>query len=153
MKIATVADAAGNGPQASGDLALNRSTTPSYDTDASWQTEVEISRGREVDGVTIVDVAGRATLGKGYGQLPKTVKNIVGSGQRKILLDLGGVRFIDSYGLNDLVSSYTNAASRGAELKLVNVPERVRYLLQLTKLDSVFESFGEERAAVLSFSA
>ena len=173
MKIVTDADTAGNAPQARGDLALNRSTTSSYGTDASWQTEVanrgrtvatpgsgnkeigsviEIGRRREVDGVTIVDVAGRATLGKGYGQLPKTVKNIVSSGQRKILLDLGGVSYIDSYGLKDLVSSYTNAASRGAELKLVNVPERVRYLLQLTKLDSVFDTFGEERAAILSFS-
>ena len=114
---------------------------------------IEIDSSREVDGVTIVDVAGRATLGKGYGQLPKAIQNIVRRGQRRVLLDLGGVSFIDSYGLNDLVSSYTSAAGRGAELKLVNVPQRVRYLLQLTRLDSVFDTFEEERAAVLSFAA
>ncbi len=121
--------------------------------DKEMGSAIEIDSSREVDGVTIVDVAGRATLGKGYGQLPKTVKNIASRGQRRVLLDLGGVSFIDSYGLNDLVSSYTSATSRGAELKLVNVPERVKYLLQLTRLDSVFDTFEEERAAVLSFSA
>ncbi len=174
MKIASGAGDAENSARAIGDPASNRSTTSSHGTHASWQTEVanngrtmatlgsddkemgsaiEIDSSREVDGVTIVDVAGRATLGKGYGQPPKTVKNIASRGQKRVLLDLGGVSFIDSYGLNDLVSSYTSATSRGAELRLVNVPERVKYLLQLTRLDSVFDTFEEERAAVLSFSA
>jgi anti-sigma B factor antagonist len=113
---------------------------------------IEIGRTRQVDGVAVVDVAGRATLGQGYGRLPRTVKNIVDAGQKRILLNLGGVTYVDSYGLNDLVSSYVSATDRGAELKLVNVPERVRYVLQLTKLDSVFDTFEEEAAAVLSFS-
>jgi anti-anti-sigma factor len=62
------------------------------------------------------------------------------------------VTYVDSYGLNDLVSSHLAAADSGAELKLVNVPEKVKYLLHLTKLDKVFDVFKEEAAAVLSFS-
>ena len=152
---------------------MNSPTTSTCGADPSWQTEIanlgrnvaasgfkheevraaiEIGRTREVDGVAIVDVAGRATLGRGYGRLPESVKNVVSSSRKKILLDLGGVTYVDSYGLNDLVSSYVAAAERGAELKLVNVPEKVKFLLQLTKLDKVFDVFEEETAAVLSFS-
>ena len=152
---------------------MNSSTMSSRGTDKSWQAEIanlgqnvatlgfgnkdvrreiEIGGTREVDGVTIVDVSGRVTFGRSYGRLPATVGSIVGGSRKKIILDLSGVTSVDSYGLNDLVSSHLAAADSGAELKLVNVPDKVRYLLQLTKLDKVLDVFEEEAAAVLSFS-
>ena len=152
---------------------MNSSTMSTCGTDAPWQAEIanlgqnvatlglrdkdgrreiEIGGTRDVDGVTIVDVAGRVIFGQSYGRLPTTVKSIVSGSRKKIILDLSGVTYVDSYGLNDLVSSHLVAADCGAELKLVNVPEKVKYLLHLTKLDKVFDVFEEKAAAVLSFS-
>ena len=108
---------------------------------------------REVDGVTVVDLSGRITLGDtSSGKLRDSVKEILESGSKKILLNLGDVSYIDSSGLGVLVSTYTTASTQGAKVKLLNVQKKVKDLLQITKLYTVFDSFENEADAVLSFS-
>jgi anti-sigma B factor antagonist len=99
----------------------------------------------------VVDLSGRITLGEGSGKLRDTVREILGKGQKKIVLNLGDVGYIDSSGLGELVSSYTTAANQGAKVKLVNLQQKVSDLLQITKLYTVFETFESEPEALLSF--
>ena len=108
---------------------------------------------REVDGVTIVDLSGRITLGdESSGKLRKTVQDILAQGKKKILLNLGETSYIDSSGLGELVSSYTTASNQGAKVKLLNLQKKVQDLLQITKLYTVFDTFENEADAILSFS-
>ncbi len=107
---------------------------------------------REKDGVTIVDLSGRITLGEDCEKLRDTVRESLSKGQKKILLNLGDVGYIDSSGLGQLVSSYATASKQGATVKLVNVGQKVHGLLEITKLHTVFDIFKSEIAAVLSFS-
>jgi anti-sigma B factor antagonist len=107
---------------------------------------------REVNGVVIVDLSGRITLGEASGKLRDTVRDLLSKGNKKILLNLGDVTYIDSSGLGELVSSYTTAANQGAKVKLLNVQKKVDDLLQITKLYTVFDSFTEESKAVSSYS-
>ncbi len=107
---------------------------------------------REKDGVTIVDLSGRITLGEASETLRDTVRESLSKGQKKILLNLGDVGHIDSSGLGWLVSSYATASKQGATVKLVNVGQNVNDLLLITKLYTVFEVFENETEAVLSFS-
>ena len=106
---------------------------------------------REVNGVVIVDLSGRITLGEASGKLRDTVRDLLGKGNKKILLNLGDVTYIDSSGLGELVSSYTTAANQGAKVKLLNVQKKVDDLLQITKLYTVFDSFTDESKAVASY--
>ena len=107
---------------------------------------------REVSDVTVVDLSGRITIGEGSGVLRDTVRDILGNGQKNIVLNLGDVSYIDSAGLGELVASYTTAASQGAKVKLLSVQKKVSNLLQITKLYTVFDAFKDEAAAILSFS-
>jgi anti-sigma B factor antagonist len=107
---------------------------------------------REVNGVVIVDLSGRITLGEASGKLRDTVRDLLSKGNKKILLNLGDVTYIDSSGLGELVSSYTTAANQGAKVKLLNVQKKVDDLLQITKLYTVFDSFTEESKAVSSYA-
>jgi anti-sigma B factor antagonist len=106
---------------------------------------------RQVDGVSIVDCSGRITLGEGSVVLRDTVKDLLGKGQKKILLNLGDVNYIDSSGIGELVSAYTTAKNQGGELKLLKLTKKVHDLLQITKLYTVFEVKDDEAAAVKSF--
>ena len=87
---------------------------------------------REVDGVTILDLSGKITLGKESGALRDTVIELLGKGSNKILLNLGDVSYIDSSGLGELVSAYTAVKNAGGELKLLNLTSKVRDLLVIT---------------------
>ncbi len=107
---------------------------------------------REKDGVTIVDLSGQITLGEASEKLRDTVRESLSKGQKKILLNLGDVGYIDSSGLGQLVSSYATASKQEATVKLVNVGQKFKDLLQITKLYTVFDIFGNETEAVLSFS-
>ncbi len=108
---------------------------------------------REVDGVTIIDLSGRITLGdESSGKLRKTVQDVLAQGKKKILLYLGDTSYIDSSGLGELVSTYTTASNQGAKVKLLNVQKKVQDLLQNTKLYTVFDTFENEADAILSFS-
>ena len=89
---------------------------------------------RQVDGVTIVDCSGRITLGEGSITLRDTVSQLLTKGQKKILLNLGDVNYIDSSGIGELVSAFTTVRKQGGELKLLNLTKKVHDLLQITKL-------------------
>ena len=106
---------------------------------------------RQVDGVYIVDCSGRITLGEGSIVLRDTVKDLLGKGQKKILLNLGDVNYIDSSGIGELVSAYTTVRNQGGELKLLNLTKKVHDLLQITKLYTVFDVKDDETAAVKAF--
>lgn len=106
---------------------------------------------REVDGVTVLDLSGRITLGEGSVQLRDAIRDLIGKGQKNILLNLGEVNYIDSSGLGELVSAYTTARNQDAKLKLLNLTKKVHDLLQLTKLYTVFDTYDDEASAVGSF--
>lgn len=106
---------------------------------------------RQVNGVTVVDMSGRITLGEGSVILRDTVRDLLGKGQKKILLNLGDVTYIDSSGIGELVSAFTSVRNQGGELKLLNLTKKVHDLLQITKLYTVFDIKDDETAAVGSF--
>ena len=110
------------------------------------------SSTRQVDGVTIVDLSGRITLGEGSIILRDTVRDLIGKGNKKILLNLGDVNYIDSSGIGELVSAFTTVRNQGGELKLLNLTKKVHDLLQITKLYTVFDVKDDETAAVRSFT-
>ena len=107
---------------------------------------------RQVDGVTIVDCSGRITLGEGSITLRDTVSQLLTKGQKKILLNLGDVTYIDSSGIGELVSGFTTVTNSGGSLKLLNLNKRVKDLLQITKLYTVFDVHEDEAAAIRSFA-
>jgi len=107
---------------------------------------------RQSDGITIVDLSGRITLGEGSVAVRDTVHDLLSKGQKRILLNLGDVNYIDSSGLGELVSAFTAAKKQGGELKLLNLNKRVHDLLQITKLYTVFDVKEDEALAVSSFS-
>ncbi|HEY7406099.1 MAG TPA: STAS domain-containing protein [Candidatus Angelobacter sp.] len=107
---------------------------------------------RQMDGVTIVDMSGRITLGEGSVILRDTIRDLVGKGQKKILLNLGDVTYIDSSGIGELVSAFTAVRREGGELKLLNLTKKVHDLLQITKLYTVFDIKDDEAAAIKSFT-
>ena len=106
---------------------------------------------RQVNEVTVVDVSGRITLGDGSAKLRDLLKELIGKGDRKILLNLANVTYIDSSGIGELVSAYTTMANHGGALKLMSLTSRVKDLLQITKLYTVFDVHEEEAHAVASF--
>jgi len=107
---------------------------------------------RQVDGVTIVDLSGRITLGEGSVVLRDTIKDLLGKGQKKILLNLGDVSYIDSSGIGELVSAFTSVRNQGGELKLLHLTKKVHDLLQITKLYTVFDVKDDEAAAIGAFT-
>jgi anti-sigma B factor antagonist len=111
---------------------------------------VKIS-SRQVDGVTVLDLHGRITLGEGSVQLRDTVRDLLSKGQKKILLNLADVNYIDSSGIGELVSAFTTVKNQGGELKLLNLTRKVHDLLQITKLYTVFDVKDDEASAIGSF--
>ena len=107
---------------------------------------------RQLDSVRIVNVRGRIVYGEDLTKLRQTIRDLLSSGHRRLLLDLEKVTYVDSCGLGELMANYTTAASYGAELKLLHVQKRVQKLLQITKLDTVFEVYDDESVAIGSFS-
>lgn len=107
---------------------------------------------RQVGDVTVIDAEGRITLGEGSSAFRETIRDRVAKGDKKILLNLGEVSYIDSSGIGELVSAFTTVTNHGGALKLLNLTKRVKDLLQITKLYTVFEVFDDEATAVRSFS-
>ena len=106
---------------------------------------------RQVGDVTVVDVSGRITLGEGSAALREVMRDLVTKNQKKILLNLGEVNYIDSGGLGTLVALHTTAHIAGATIKLANLTKRVGDLLQVTKLLTVFEVHSSEYEALEAF--
>ena len=106
---------------------------------------------RQVDGVTILDLSGRITLGEGSVTLRDTVHDVIAKGSKHILLNLENINYIDSSGIGELVSGFTSVRNAGGELKLLNLTKKVHDLLQITKLYTVFDVKEDETAAVKAF--
>ena len=107
---------------------------------------------RQAGDVTIVSVSGDITLNKGGDVLLKDkINSLLQQGNKKLLLDLGGVSYVDSSGLGQLVQVYTTTTNNGGTLKLLNVSKRLSDLLVVTKLVTVFESHDNEKEALASF--
>lgn len=106
---------------------------------------------RQVGDVTVVDAAGRITLGEGASTFREKVRELAGEGHKKILLNLGEVSYIDSSGIGEMVSGFTTVTNNGGQLKLLGLSKRVKDLLQITKLYTVFEAFDDEAEAIRSF--
>ncbi len=107
---------------------------------------------RQVGDVTVIDAAGRITLGEGASAFRERIRELVNNNSKKILLNLGDVTYIDSSGIGELVSGFTTVTNSGGQLKLVGLSKRVKDLLQITKLYTVFEAFEDEAQAVRSFA-
>jgi anti-sigma B factor antagonist len=107
---------------------------------------------RQVGDVTVIDAAGRITLGEGASAFRDIIRDLAAKGDKKLLLNLSEVSYIDSSGIGELVSGFTTVTNHGGSLKLVGLSKRVKDLLQITKLYTVFESFDDEAQAVRSFT-
>jgi len=106
---------------------------------------------RQIEGVTIVDLSGRITLGEASVVVRNVISDLMGKGHKKILLNLGEVDYIDSSGIGVLVSIFSTVRGQGGELKLVSLSKRIRDLLKITKLYNLFDVKDDEAAAVASF--
>ncbi len=106
---------------------------------------------RQVGGVTVVDISGRIEHGEESAAVRALVCDLFREGHTQILLNLGDVHYIDSSGLGALVSSFTNLRKQGGELKLLNLTNKVRDLMQITKLYTIFDIANDEAAGLKSF--
>lgn len=108
---------------------------------------------RQAGNVAIVDLAGRITLGEGSGMVRGTIKSLASEGQKDILLNLKDVTYLDSAGLGELVGSYATITNLGGRIKILNAQGKVKDLLAVTKLYTVFETFEDEGKALRSYTA
>ncbi len=106
---------------------------------------------RVVDGITILDLEGRVTLGDATGKVREAVR-VALEGDTNIVLNLAGAPYMDSAGLGEMVGAFTSVKGRGGHLKLLHPQKRLHDLLQLTKLCTVFETFDDEKAAIRSYT-
>jgi len=100
-----------------------------------------------VDDVTVVDLSGRITLGEGSTVLRDTVRELLGRGQKKILLNLGDVTYIDSSGLAVLIEGMQNVAAYGGRFAITGLQESVRPIFEIARLDQVFRIYPDVDAA------
>jgi anti-sigma B factor antagonist len=107
---------------------------------------------RQVDGVAVVELSGRIVLGEESNALREQIKGLLAAGQKKIVLNLAEVSYIDSAGLGALVAAHHSARMQGASLKLANLGTKFQEILQVTKLITVFEVHENEAAAIRSFA-
>ncbi|MFY9724996.1 MAG: STAS domain-containing protein [Bryobacteraceae bacterium] len=108
---------------------------------------------RKAGKVAIVDLAGRIVLGDGSGVVRDTIKGLVGSGQKNILLNLRDVTYLDSAGLGEVVGSYATVTNLGGDVRLLHAQGKVKELLTITKLYTVFVTYDDEAAALKAMGA
>ena len=108
---------------------------------------------RRVGDVAIVDLHGKITLGENTGILRDELKSLLAQGTKNILLNMADVSYVDSAGLCELVGAYTTATNQGGSVKLLNMQGKMKDLMQITKLHTIFSAFDNEQAAVSSFGA
>ena len=106
---------------------------------------------RQAGDVTILDMDGKITIGDGNVALRSAIRRLIEEGKKKILLNLSGVGYVDSSGIGELVSSYTTTSSKGGQLKLLNLTQKIHDLLTITKLLTVFDVYEDEATALNSF--
>ena len=107
---------------------------------------------RTVSEVTVLDLKGKMTLGEGDELLKDKINRLLGTGKKRLVLNLEGVPYIDSAGLGEIVRTFTTVSRQGGSLKLLNLTKRIEDLLAITKLLTVFETFDTEAEAIKSFS-
>lgn len=107
---------------------------------------------RQAGDVTVVDLEGKVTIGEGSVALRNKIRELLGDGKNKILLNLAGVGYIDSSGIGELVSSFTAVSKEGGTLKLLNLTQKIQDLLAITKLLTVFDVYDSEDEALASFN-
>ncbi len=106
---------------------------------------------KDLSGVAIIGLAGRLILGDESNNLRNRIKDLLGKGKTRLVLDLGEVTYIDSAGLGTLVAGFTSAQNQGANLKLANLTNKIREQLSITKLVTVFDVYDSVEKAVGSF--
>lgn len=106
---------------------------------------------RQRDGVTILDLKGKFTIGSGDVAIREAIQQSVAEGKIKILLNASEITTIDSSGIGELVAGFTTVTNRGGQLKLYKLPPKLEDILQVTQLITVFEVFEDEEEAVKSF--
>lgn len=112
--------------------------------------ELNISE-RQAGDVTVLDMSGRITIGEGSVALRTAIRRLLEEGKKKILLNLGGVGYIDSSGIGELVSSFTAINKESGQLKLLKLTQKLRDLLAITKLLTVFDTYDDEQEALSSY--
>jgi anti-sigma B factor antagonist len=108
---------------------------------------------RIVGNVALIDLKGRVTLGEGVETLRDKINSLLHQGHRNLILNLSGVDYLDSAGLGEIVGTYATVRRQGGSLKLLGLTSRIRDLLSITKLLTVFDTFDAEQDAVRSFSS
>ena len=106
---------------------------------------------RQAGDVAILDLDGEVRIGDSATALRSAIRELVAAGTKKILLNLGGVRYIDSSGIGELIANYTTVGRTGGQLKLLNLTDKVQDLLVITKLLTVFDVYEDETEALTSF--
>ena len=112
--------------------------------------ELELNE-RQAGDVTILDLTGSVRMGEGAVSLRNSIRGLNDAGKKKILLNLAGVKNIDSSGIGELIANYTTIKREGGQLKLLNLTEKIQNLLVITKLLTVFDSYDNESEALSSF--
>ena len=111
------------------------------------------AKTRRVGNVAIVDLSGKITLGENTGILRDELKSVLAQGNKNIILNMKQVGYVDSAGLGELVGAYTTATNQGGAVKLLNLEGKMRDLMQITKLHTIFPTFDNEQKAIDSFGA
>src|SRR6267143_4609588 len=112
--------------------------------------ELEVNE-RQAGDVTILDLSGAVRMGDGAVTLRNAIRGLIEQGKKKILLNLAGVKNIDSSGIGELIANYTTLSRDGGQLTLLNLTEKIRDLLVITKLLTVFDSYDDEAEALNKF--
>lgn len=109
------------------------------------------AKTRQVGNVAIIDLNGKITLGENSGILRNALTTLLSGGQKNILLNLADVNYVDSAGLGELVGAYTTATNQGGAVKLLHMQSKMKDLMTITKLHTIFPAFEDEKEAVASF--
>jgi len=107
---------------------------------------------RQVGEVTVIDLEGRITLGEGSNLLRDELRHLIGTNRRKILLNFAEVSYMDSSGVGQVVAGFTTVTNQGGQLKLLNLSKRIKGLLNMVKIASIFEIYDDEAAAIVTFA-
>jgi len=106
---------------------------------------------RQIEGATVLEVSGRIMLGEGAVILRDAIQDALKTGTRKLVLDMGGVSYMDSSGVGELTGAYTSARNKSCEVRLLHLTKRIDDLMQITKLATIFDIYSNEQEALYSF--
>jgi anti-sigma B factor antagonist len=111
------------------------------------------AKARQAGNVAIVDLSGKITLGENTGILRDELRSLLAQGKKNIVLNMKDVSYVDSAGLGELVGAYTTATNQGGAVKLLHLQGKMKDLMQITKLHTIFPAYDDEKEALASFGA